>query len=273
MNLLVTCDENYLAPLRVMLYSAFAQSPDTVFDVYLMHSSIPDEKTETLRRFVEKSGSRLHALRVPEDAFSDAPTLKHFTKEMYYRLLAFQLLPENMEKILYLDPDILIINPLDDLYQTDVSDWLFAAAHHDYGPIGDLNRVRLDAYEMPRYYNSGVLLMNLKRQREEIREEDIFNYIREKKDVLVLPDQDVLNALYSHRIHSLPDVICNYETRFHHMYGLSSKGEIDLDFVIKNTVVLHFCGKRKPWHPNYIGKFHALYRHYAHLADRYANRA
>lgn len=53
MNLLVTCDENYLAPLRVMLYSAFAQSPDTVFDVYLMHSSIPDEKTESLRRFVE----------------------------------------------------------------------------------------------------------------------------------------------------------------------------------------------------------------------------
>ena len=42
--------------------------------------------------------------------------------------------------------------------------------------------------------------------------------------------------------------------------------EWDMDRVIKDTVIIHFCGKKKPWKKNYSGRFHALYKHYEKMA-------
>ena len=39
-----------------------------------------------------------------------------------------------------------------------------------------------------------------------------------------------------------------------------------MDYVINNTIILHFCGKKKPWHKKYSGKFHSLYKHYEKIA-------
>jgi len=50
---------------------------------------------------------------------------------MYYRLLAFKFLPEELDRILYLDPDILVINPIDELYNMDIDNYLYAAAYHN----------------------------------------------------------------------------------------------------------------------------------------------
>ena len=49
---------------------------------------------------------------------------------MYYRLLAAQLLPEDLDRVLYLDPDVLIINPLEKLWSLGLDENLFAAAAH-----------------------------------------------------------------------------------------------------------------------------------------------
>ena len=90
--------------------------------------------------------------------------LKHYSKEMYYRLLAFKFLPPEMDKILYLDPDLIVINPLRGLYDTDIDDYLFAAAFHDRVSVKEVNKLRLMPYEIAAYYNTGVMLMNLARQ-------------------------------------------------------------------------------------------------------------
>jgi lipopolysaccharide biosynthesis glycosyltransferase len=43
---------------------------------------------------------------------------------------------------------------------------------------------------------------------------------------------------------------------------------MDMEYVMKHTAILHFCGKKKPWRPNYNGNFSSIYRHYQHLAQR-----
>ena len=98
---------------------------------------------------------------VEDHVFADAPVLLHYTKEMYYRLLAFKLLPEELDRILYLDPDMLVLNPVREFYNTDLEGYLYAAAYHDKISVKELNRIRLMPYEIRNYYNSGVLLMNL----------------------------------------------------------------------------------------------------------------
>lgn len=266
MNILVTLNQNYVRPLKVMLWSLFFNNPGRHFHIYLIHASIPEDELRSLRNYIEAKGKALSIITVQDDWFADAPVFTRYSKEMYYRLLAYKLLPSELDKILYLDPDILVINPINELYDADITGWLFGAAYHEMIPVKEINMVRLKAYEMEEYFNSGVLLMNLALQRQTINEEDIFAYINKYKNRLILPDQDVLNALYSKQIKRLSELQYNYDVRYYQYYKFRSDGEVDIDYIVRHTSILHFCGKKKPWRKNYGGKFHALYKHYEILA-------
>lgn len=269
-NLLVTLDKNYLQPLRVMLKSLFSNNSGEVFKIFMLHSDIPVEECDRLDIFCRAHGSSLSAVQVPDGAFADAPVLRHYTKAMYYRLLAFQLLPQEIKKILYLDPDILVLNPVRPLYEVDINDYLYAAAMHSaYGSITKyLNQIRLQNPNLEGYFNSGVLLMNLENQRREISDKELFEYVEQYHNLLILPDQDAINALYGEKILPVDDTVYNYDVRHYVLYSLTSGGEKDLDWVINNTVFLHFCGKHKPWHKAGINKFTALYKHYMVITER-----
>lgn len=161
MNILVTLDSNYLKPLKIMLKSLFFNNQNERFTIFLLHSSINDEEIANLKNYIKNNRSQLKVLNIDNSYFSNAPSHLYYTKEMYYRLLAFKLLPNNIDRILYLDPDILVINPIADLYNVDLEGYLYAAASHDFIGFKEINRVRFYSYEIDAYYNSGVLLMNL----------------------------------------------------------------------------------------------------------------
>ena len=115
---------------------------------------------------------------------------------------------------------------------------------------------------------SGVLLMDLERARKEIHAEELFSYVKEHAKELLLPDQDVLNALYGRRILEIDDSIWNYDARNYNNYLLRSAGVCDMDWVMENTAVLHFCGRAKPWQKGYIHRFGVLYKHYMALTAK-----
>ncbi|WP_203457015.1 glycosyltransferase family 8 protein [Paenibacillus tepidiphilus] len=198
--------------------------------------------------------------------FRDAPVIKHYSKEMYYRILAYKFLPEEMDTILYLDPDIIIINEIRSLYETDISQALFAEAYHDRLSVKEINRLRLRPYDIEAYYNSGVLLMNLALQRQRIDEREVFAFVEENKLRLILPDQDIINALYAKEIVKVDEVRFNYDPRYYFYYKLASNGRVDMDYVVKHSSIIHFCGRKKPWNKNYSGNFHSLYKHYEKIA-------
>lgn len=265
-NILVSLNSNYILPLKVMLKSLFINNKNEKFNIYLMHSSIKQEELSHINLFIQQHGHQLFVITVQEEQFSDAPVLLHYTKEMYYRLLAYKYLPSDLDKILYLDPDIMVINEIKTLYETDISGFLYAAAFHNRISIKEVNKLRLYPYDIEEYFNSGVLLMNMKLHREEIDEKEIYKFVERNKSRLILPDQDIINALYSKQIKKLDEVLYNYDPRYYRYYKIISKGIIDMDYVIHNTSIIHFCGKKKPWNKDYTGKFHSLYKHYEKLA-------
>lgn len=261
-NILATVDSNYLYPLKIMLKSLFMNNPKEPFSIYLVHSSISAQQLESLETFIASEGHEFHPIQIDEELFSEAPTLLHYTKTMYYRLLAHKFLPQTIDRILYLDPDILVINPIRELYELDLEGYLYAAADHRTMPIVEINKIRFNPFDLEAYYNSGVLLMNLALQREVIDEKDIFNFVKKYHSKLIMPDQDIMNALYSKKIKGIDEVKYNYDARFYNIYKLKSNGKVDMDYVMNHTVILHFCGKKKPWRKNYSGKFYSLYKHY-----------
>lgn len=268
MNLLFSIDDHYTTQLATVLLSIKVNTMAQNFDIYVIQKE-PLQQGPKLADFCQQLGMTYHPVMVKNEMFKDASVTDRYPTTIYYRLLAHKLLPDNLHKILYLDADVLCINDLTSLYETNLTNYLYASAIHTglTNTTEVINKIRLQNFDADGYYNSGVLLMNLDSIRHRVRPQDIFKYIREH--ILLLPDQDVLNALYGKDIKSVPDQLYNYDTRKGQIYETISFGEWTTDWVIKNTVILHYCGRDKPWLvKKNSGRYTALYKHYFHIAQR-----
>ena len=248
MNLLFAIDDNFVQQLETVLLSIHLNTKSQEFNIYVLQKKRLAKEAE-LAAFCKQLKMTYHPVMVKQSLFENAPVTDRYPTTIYYRLLAHQMLPQALHKILYLDADILCINDLSPLYNTALGNNLFASAIHAslMNTTDVINKIRLQNFGADGYYNSGVLLMNLDLMRQEVDANQIFDYIR--RHILLLPDQDVLNALYSERIKTIPDQLYNFDTRNGKIYETISLGEWDLDWVIKNTVILHYCGREKPWLP------------------------
>lgn len=267
LSILVTLNEHYLPQLEVMLTSLHASNPGENVSVWLIHRSLTSEQLARLERRCGLLGFSLFPVTADARLFADAPLTRQYPQEMYYRLLAAQLLPEEMHRVIYLDPDILVINPLRPLWELDLAGNLFAAAAHTGKTelANSVNQVRLGTDHD--YFNSGVLLMDLDAGRRWINPEALFDFTRRHARELLFPDQDLLNMLYGSLVLPLDDAVWNYDARNFNNYYLRSGGDCDMDWVFAHTAVLHFCGKAKPWKPGYRRRFGPLYRYYMRLTQ------
>lgn len=265
---LVSFDQNYIKPFQTMIKSLSVSNPNEVFHICLMHSSISQEQLQELEAYCGAHRMILSPILIDRTFFEDAPVSRQYPQEMYYRLVAPLLLPPTLDRILYLDPDILVINPVRPLWELSLGENIFAAASHSsvFEIMNDVNRARLGKEHD--YFNTGVLLIDLEKARAVVTADDVFGYVREQADKLLLPDQDVFNVLYGHRTLQIDDAIFNYDVRYFSAYLLKSDGQHTMNWVMRNTVFLHFCGRHKPWKNMCLSRFSALYQHYMNLAQK-----
>lgn len=260
MNIVVSINEKYLRPLCVMLRSLLDSNPGKEVCLYILHSSLTGENLEEIRQFVPDSRCQITGVSIPEDFLADAPVLFHFPKEMYYRIFSARLLPESLDRALYLDPDMIVNRPLAPLYEMELKDNYFAAA----GSINPLTQAefkrRLDMPEDSEYFNSGVLLMNLAQLRATQDLQAPIDYIEKNREKLILPDQDVLNALYYDRTLLVDPLIYNFDARYYGAVKIRTLGKVGLDWIRENTAIIHYCGANKPWNPLYLGDLGVFYR-------------
>lgn len=268
LEIVVTCDEGYLGPLRTMLLSLRANNRAENIRVWLLHRGIPHVALESLAVFCGHIEIELAPRMVDQALFAHARSSERYPQEMYYRMLAPHVIDANIDRALYLDPDILIINPLTPLFDIELGDCVFAAASHTDAihPATALNNVRLNTSEL--YFNTGVILMDMPRAKALIDPDEIFAFAMEHERKLLFPDQDIFNALYGEHTLPVPDQVWNYDARKYPDNIIRTGGEATLDWVMNNTAILHFCGRDKPWAPKYRGQFAALYKHYATLTRR-----
>ena len=155
----------------------------------------------------------------------------------------------------------MIVNrPLAPLYGMELGENYFAAAR-SINPVSQVEyKLRLDMPEESEYFNSGVLLMNLDALRTGQDCDEVTEFIRTHREKLILPDQDVLNALYHDRTVLLDPRVYNFDARYFNTVKVATLGKVDLKWVRENTAVIHYCGKGKPWHEHYLGELGVFYR-------------
>lgn len=256
-NILVTLDSNYVPYLNVMLESLIFHNSDLKFNVYLLNSSLTEDDVADTRQIIFPQ-AELILIKADDSKLDDAPTTSRYPKEIYYRIFAARFLPENLDRILYLDPDVIINGSIEELYNIDMEDYFFAAASHNGNIMHKINEIRLDMDEDSPYINSGVMLINLNMLRKEQNFDDVFRFIEKYKSHLILPDQDIISSLYGSRIIPLDTYKYNMTERLY-IFRSKTESRITLDWIRKNSVIIHYCGRNKPWKDNYIGKLNVFY--------------
>ncbi len=272
MNLLVTCNEQYLPPLKTMLNSVFQSNHQAKFDIYFMHQKINEIKMAELDAFITENGHVLHDIDCEGMFEAKVSVNRYYSIEMYYRLLAPFILPKEVDRILYLDPDIINLNPFDDFYHQDFKGNAFIATAHDYITkwIQPINNIRLKTKESKDYFNTGVLLMNLDRIRESKKEEEILALIMNTK-LLLLPDQDIFNQIYWNEILEEDWRLYNLDPRYYSILNTINLKEYNKEWVEREVVFIHYCGKHKPWNEKEqyryeLGEYYHFYQ-LDHFAD------
>ena len=129
MNLLFCINGGYTGPLLDCLDSIVLHGGEEHYYVYLLSSDLPEETQQQLCRQVPAAVA-LHFISVPRALFEVFPETGRYPQEIYYRLAAPLLLPPELDRILYLDADIVVINPLGPLYRSDFEGSLFMACTH-----------------------------------------------------------------------------------------------------------------------------------------------
>lgn len=260
MNLLFCINRKFLSIFLCCLKSIVLNGGYAHYDVYVVHSFFDETMMDAIRRDFRDSIT-FHFIRVSDDLFDGFPETDRYPREIYYRLAATLYLPEELDRILYLDADIVVINSLRELYETDFEGNYYAGCTHVQEFLTKFNRARLRSSKDAAYINTGVLLMNLPVLRENLSLSDICNYVDQQKGPLLLPDQDILSGLYGDKVKLLDTMRYNLSEKILNIYNTSHRREeIDLPWIRRNSVIIHYCGKRKPWNDDYIGVLNVFYQ-------------
>lgn len=259
MNLLFCIDQKFLGLFVTCLRSIVKNGGQEHYNAYILHSDLHEKIAERAR--ADFPNVDFYFIRMSEDLFDGFPESDRYPKQIYYRLIAPRLLPPDLDRILYLDVDTVVINPLIALYEMDFEGNYYIGCTHTKDFLTKLNQARLKSNKAVSYINTGVLMMNLPALRENLSLEEICQYANERKRALILPDQDILSALYGDKV-KLVDTMCyNLSDRILNFYNADpSHKNVDISWVRKNSVIIHYCGKNKPWNRDYTGALGVFYQ-------------
>ena len=258
MNLLFCINPKFRPLLCQCLRSIVKNGGEERYDAYILHSDLTAADMDAVRAVSDRVSCRF--LSVDAGDFDGFPESSRYPRQIYYRLAAPLLLPEELDRILYLDVDTLVINPLKELYTMDFQGNYYIASTHIREALTKLNDRRLNVPDGSPYVNTGVMVLNLPALRENLTMDEIRRTALQKIDSFWLPDQDLLTVLHGDKILLADTQKYNLSDRILNIYNANPKNpRHNLDWVRENTVVIHYCGKNRPWKPYYIGQLGVFY--------------
>jgi lipopolysaccharide biosynthesis glycosyltransferase len=254
--LVFAADERFALPLAVAMRSALATlSPAVFVELYVLDNGLSESSRNRLLRVVDGvgRGNQLRWISVPAERLANIViTDSRFTPASYSRLFAAELVPEHIQRVVYLDADVLVRRDLSPLFTTElgdapagaVRDFAIPSTAHELSGVRDRSHPRT-------YFNAGVLVIDVPRWRKVGLTDQALKYAAASSEPLPLVDQDALNAVVEnwHELDykwNLQQIIFWADRRPRSGFGDDLyRQRWDL---YRAAAVLHFVGGPKPWH-------------------------
>ena len=254
MFLCFASDDNYAKPMGVAIASILSNKhPGDNIHIYVLENNISDENRENIFRLQSIAPFTIEYVQIDERQFESFPLRgsKHFSFVTWYRLVLPSVL-KDVEKLLYLDCDIVVNTSLYPLYTTDMKD------EYICGVIDFLVKENCTRLQLERYVNAGVLMVNLEKMRQDGTQAKFFSYVKNNSKKILWNDQDVLN------------VVCNDGLKYVDSHwnvqvsGFDGYGIDEFQTIGSHAYVMHFISEKKPWEGKY-SKWDKYYYKYVRL--------
>ncbi|ACK66221.1 glycosyl transferase family 8 [Rippkaea orientalis PCC 8801] len=233
MDVLFCFDKNYEQHFGVAITSLILNNTNKIKTIHLVTKDNSKDFLKKIDKLKSKTQAKFFIYSPDDKDLSNVKVSAHISTAAYYRLLAPELLPQDLKKILYLDSDLVVNSSLENLYNMDISDDILAAyAGGKMGP-GTKKRLQLTG---DFYFNSGVMLINLEAWRTENIGNKCFKFLQENPDMIRLWDQDALNKIVDGKF-------LNIDGIWNSLVDLTT-GETR---VTNQSIIIHFTGTLKPW--------------------------
>ena len=248
MDIVLALDHNRIEPTAACLKSIECAHRGQHVVVHLLHSELPRRDEATLRQFcsgleietrlvtIDYSEIRNHYHKVPQ---------RGFPVSCMFRLLLASYLPEEVDRVLYLDVDTIVLSSLAELFRTDLGEHVATVCHNKEGHLAEFGIGPDD------YFNSGVILINLDKWRSENIERKLFEVLQNYPEKLLFPDQCALNIVLANQV-----VYVSSRYNYYFSYQERPAG-------FEAPVVIHYLGFVKPWEEPFCNPWTGAYIEFA----------
>jgi lipopolysaccharide biosynthesis glycosyltransferase len=262
-------DNHYAMQLAVVARSALDHlGADRQLLLYVIDGGITSRNKAKIARSIDSHRCTLTWLNPAQQAIENVPTSGHITAAAYLRLLIPSLLPESIQRAIYLDSDLILNADLGKLWDLDTEAFPLWAVQQFSIPYvssqqGLMNYRELGIPPNSKYFNSGVLLFNLQWWRSHQIAAQVMDYIAHYREAIRLHDQDALNAVLAGqwgeldpRWNQTPDIY-QFAT-----WKESPFSEEMFQILIRDPYLIHFATAGKPWNSRAIHPANDLYFQY-----------
>jgi lipopolysaccharide biosynthesis glycosyltransferase len=244
LNVFFAIGRFFIPYFTVSLTSLLETNRHLELKVFLIYDfeevSLLDEVADFVR---EKYGVTLNLIYQDTGIFKNYRVALHVSINTYLRLLLPDLIPEEIESGLFLDSDIVVTGSLQELAVIEFAEvddpavqeedkYLYAVREVPYH--SEVNSIRMTqmGYKTDKYFNAGIMLVNLKGWRAKRISADLLEMAVRYMDRLVYWDQDVLNMYFVNRWGELNDT-------YNALHMIWKRP--------KTPLIIHYAGGTKPW--------------------------
>ena len=247
----------YVMPLATMLRSVIDNiAPDRSVEIFLLHSGISAADREKVTRGWPEARCVAHWVEVNKQKFSGLPLWGRMPVSTYFKLALPQMLPLSAAKAIWLDCDLLVLDDIGPFWDSDLRGDPLGAVQDAVVPFvssrcGIASHSELGIPANAKYFNAGVMLVDLEQWRRGEIERRAIDYLKKYESSVVFWDQEALNAVLAGNWTELDD-------RWNHNASVP-RGLPDGN---KLPAIVHFAGSLKPWRYNTRHRLRSIYYEY-----------
>ncbi len=236
-HVVTASNDEFAKHLAVMLYSLLENKvSENPIIIYIIDSKISKKNKALLTKTVKKFNAEIKYLLIDLNLYAGFIVTHHLTQETYHRISIPDLLEKDIDKVIYLDSDMIIKEDITKLWDINIDSHFISAALEAWLGLKKLRHKDLSIPEDCDYFNAGVLVLNLKKWREHNITNQIIDFMKKNQSIIRYPSQDSMNAILHDKWLQL-DPKWNYQSK--HLYNTDLRIE---------PAIIHYTGTdSKPW--------------------------
>ncbi len=267
--LVCAADDRFALPLAVTVLSAVLNlKQPRAIALYILDGGIKPANRRRVERTLQDRNVTIHWCSVDSSLVSQFYISGHINAVAYYRLLIPEVLPQHLTKAIYLDSDLIVQGDISELWNLEIGD-RYCLAVQDLGvpyvssPNGLLNYRELGFAPEQKYFNSGVMCLNLTRWRSEQLAQVAMDYLQSHREFIRWHDQDALNAVCAGQWGELDPRWNRSITLYRYTSWQDSPyDEQTFNRLLQHPYIIHFTESGKPWTPGFQHPEKHLFFHY-----------